>query len=201
MSFDTTSNIVIQDLRVAGVGKTQITVRWPTDEEWATHRKRSKLLMRQMGRSNSEMETDTSAADAKLYEAIKLNGAVPLSIGESTAVIKIIAECEVRGVTLGADDAEVQLQILTGRVKHTVRIPTMDEVRKLQRTTKYINMQYGAQQVQTNMDAAAALWDACSGRAEGYVGAVPNLHKDKVIRAVIEEIENEMRPQHDETNF
>ena len=53
--------------------------------------------------------TDTSAADAKLYEAIKLNGAPPLSTGEASAVIKAIGKCEVTNVDLGADEVAPEL--------------------------------------------------------------------------------------------
>lgn len=198
--FDTTSTITL-NLRIASIGRTDVTVRWPSDEEWAAHRKRTRMLMRQLGRGASEMETDTTAADSKLYEVIKLNGAPPLSEGEATTVIKAIGKCDVTKVDLGADAAEVEMQILTGRVKHMVRIPTMDEVRKLQKATRYINLPHNAQQVQTNMEAAVALWDACHGKAEGYAGAVPGLHKDKAIREVIEEIEHETTAGYDEENF
>lgn len=198
--FDTTSTITL-GLRIASLGKTDITVRWPTDEEWASHRKRSRMLMRQLGRGASEMETETGTADLKLYEVIKLNGAPPLSEGEATTIIKAIGKCEVTKATLGADEAEVELQILTGRVKHVVRIPTMDEVRKLQKSTRYINLQYNNQQVQTNLEAAAALWDACHGKAEGYAGPVPGLHKDIAIRQVISEIEHETTANYDEESF
>jgi len=198
--FDTSSNITI-DLRVDGVGKTPITMRWPTDEEWAAHRKRSRLLMKQLGRGASEMENDTAAADGKLYEAIKLNGAPPLSAGEATSLIRAIARCEVTRVDLGADEAEAELLILTGRVTHTVRIPTMDQVRKLARTTRYITLPYNCQEVRTNLEAGAALWDACGGKVEGYAGPVPSLHKDVVIRQVIQEIEQEATAKYDEGNF
>ncbi|HZF24029.1 MAG TPA: hypothetical protein VE030_11265 [Burkholderiales bacterium] len=198
--FDTAATITI-GLRVAGAGKTDITVRWPSDEEWAMHRKRSKLMMRQMGRGASEMETDSSAADQKMYEAIKLNGAPPLTAGEATTIIQAIGKCDVLRVDLGADEAEAELQILTGRVTHTVRIPTLDEVRKLHRTTRYLNLPYNCQEVRTSMEAAAALWDACGGKADGYAGAVPILHKDSVIRQVIIEIERETAASYGEENF
>ena len=176
-------------------------MRWPADDEWAAHRKRSKLLMRQLGRGASEVDNDTSAADLKLYETIKLNGAPPLSQGEATSIIRAIGKAEVVDCRLGADEAEAELQILTGRVHHTVRIPTMDEVRKLNKTTKYITLQYNSQEVRTSVEAGAALYDACGGKADGYAGSVPNIHKDAVIRQVIIEIEQEAQPNNDEGNF
>jgi hypothetical protein len=174
-------------LRVAGVGKTDITVRWPADDEWALHRRRSKLIMRQLGRGTSEMEPESGAADLKLYETIKLDGAPPLSQGEATAIIKAIGRCDVSRVELGADEAEVDLQILTGSVT--------------QKSTRYITLPYNSQEVRTNMEAGAALWDACKGKAEGYTGPVPNLHKDRAVRGVIEEIDLEATANYDEGNF
>lgn len=198
--FDPTNTITI-GLRVDGAGKTDITVRWPTDEEWHQRRVRSKLIMRQLGRGASEVETDTGAADQKLYEAIKLNGAPPLSVGEASSIIGTIGKCNVARVELGAQEADVQLQILTGTVKHTLRIPTMDEVRKLERTTRHLTQPYNCQEVKTNMIAGAALWDACNGKAEGYAGPVPALHKDAVIRGVLQEIDREMAASEDEETF
>jgi hypothetical protein len=198
--FDTTSTITV-GLRVDGVGKTDIVVRWPNDEEWATHRRRSKVVLRGLGRGASQVETDSGAADSKLYEVIKLDGAPPLSMGEAETIIKIIGKCDVTRVDLGADEAEAELQILTGLVKHTVHIPTMDAIRKYQKTTHYIHLPYNCQEVRSSLDAAAALWDACGGKADGYAGAVPNIHKDAVIRKVIDEIEQEAMPAYDEGNF
>ena len=125
--FDTGTTITI-GLRTAG-GKTDVTVRWPSDEEWAAHRKRRRLLQRQLGRGATETEIETSEADSKLYEAIKLNGAPPLSAAEAGKVVETIALCDVIDVRLNAEDAEVDLQTLMGPVKHTAKIPTMDQAR------------------------------------------------------------------------
>jgi hypothetical protein len=56
-------------------------------------------------------------------------------------------------------------------------------------------------QFRPSLEAAAALWDQCTGRAEGYTGPVPNVHKDVAIRAVVSAIEQEAMPSHDESNF
>lgn len=197
--FDANTTITI-GLRTTH-GKTDITVRWPTDEEWAAHRKRRRIIQRTLGRGATETEVDTTDADAKLYEAIKQNGAPALSIGEANRIIDSISTCDVLGVDLHAEDAEVKLNTVMGEVAHTVRIPTMDEVRALQRSTRLITMPYNRSEIRTNLDSSAGLWDKCSGRAEGYAGAVPNLHKDVAIRAVIAAIEQEAMPQNDEGNF
>jgi hypothetical protein len=188
------------DLRTSS-GKAEITVRWPSDAEWGAHRKRRRILQRQLGRGATETEIDTGEADAKLYEAIKMNGAPPLSVAEASRIVDAISACDVLGVDLHAEDADVQLLILTGEVKHTVKIPTMDQVRTLQRSTRLITLPYNRQEIRTNLESSASLWDQCAGRAEGYSGAVPALHKDVAIRAVIAAIEQETTPKYDESSF
>jgi len=197
--FDTTATITI-GLRTAQ-GKADITVRWPTDEEWSAQRKRRKIFQRQLGRGVSEAEIDTAEGDAKLYDAIKLNGAPPLDSAEATRIIDAIQRAEVMGVELRAADAEVEMDTMAGAVKHILTIPTMAQVRALQKTSHLINLQYNRQQIIASLESAAALWDKCGGKVEGYAGAVPNIHKDAAIRAVIVAIEQEATPKNDEANF
>jgi len=154
-----------------------------------------------MARGATETEVDTSEADAKLYDAIKLNGAPPLSVAEAGKVIETIAVADVMNVELHAEDAEVELQTIAGEHKHTVRIPTMDEVRVMQRSTRLIMHQYNRSEIRTNLESSATLYDKCGGRVEGGNGPVPNIHKDAVIRAVIAAIEQENAPKNDEANF
>jgi hypothetical protein len=198
--FNSDTTITLGGIRTSA-GKADITVRWPTDEEWGTHRKRRKIMQVQLGRGQSETQIETGDADAKLYEAIKLNGAPPLTQAEATQIIGIIATCDVIDVELGADEGEVTLNTMMGETKHRLRIPTMDEVRTLQRSTRLIQHPYNRQEIKTNLEAAAALWDKCGGKGEPYEGAVPALHKDAAVRAVISAVEQEAMPKYDEANF
>jgi hypothetical protein len=188
-------------LRVANTGLTDVTVRWPTDAEWVAHRKRRKVIMHQLGRSLSETSIESAEADLKLYDAIKLNGAPPLSVGEAERVVQTIGHCTVQDVGLGTDEADVHLEVLTGTVIHYLKIPTLDQVRLLQRSTRLLGLPYNRQEVRASLENAAGLWDDCRGRAEGYAGPVPNIHKDAAIRAVIEAIEQEAMPKTDESTF
>lgn len=197
--FDTTTTFTI-GLRTA-TGKADITVRWPTDEEWSAHRKRRRLLQRQQGRGATETTIESGEADGRLYEAIKLNGAPPLSVEEAGKIIETIGLCEITDVRLGADEAEVDMRTSMGHVMHTVRIPTTAEVKRMQKTVKYLNLPYNVMEIRSNLEAPTALWEACAGRVEGYAGPVPNLHKDIVIREVIKAVEVEAAPANDEANF
>lgn len=198
--FDVNTTITIGPLRTAA-GKLDITVRWPTDEEWAGHHKRRKMFQRQLGRGQTEYEIERGEADAKLYEAIKLNGAPPLTTGEAQFIIETISQAEILGVELRADDAEVLLNTSMGEATHVLRIPTFDEVRTLRRSNRVIAQLYNRQEIRTSLEASAALWDKCSVSSAGYSGPVPNIHKDAAIRAVIAAIEQEAAPKNDESNF
>ncbi|HEY1965354.1 MAG TPA: hypothetical protein VGG59_10510, partial [Acidobacteriaceae bacterium] len=74
-------------------------------------------------------------------------------------------------------------------------------VRTLQKSTRLISLPYNRQEIRTNLDAAASLWDKCGGKGEAYEGPVPAVHKDAAIRAVISAIEQEAMPKYDESNF
>jgi hypothetical protein len=197
--FDIDSTIEIA-VRTAS-GKVPITIRWPSDDEWTTHRKKRKIVMRQFGRGISETDIESGDADLKLYQAITVNGNASLTIGEAGKIIEVISQCDVIGVDLGASEADVQLQILTGEVKHVLKVPTMDQVRELQRSTRIISLPYNRQEIRTNLDGAARLWDKCVSRTEGYQSSIPNIHKDVAIRAVINAIEQEVTAKYDEGNF
>ncbi|HEX3340611.1 MAG TPA: hypothetical protein VHT68_15740 [Pseudolabrys sp.] len=182
-------------------GKRDIVVRWPSDQEWSAHHKRTKLFQRNFGRGVGQSDLETGDADAKLYESIKMDGAPALTVGEASFLIKQINRCTVMNVELRDDDAEVQLETLAGEAKHTVRIPNMDEIRALQKTNKLMSLPNNVQEIRTSMESSAALWDKCGGRVEGREGPVPIIYKDVAIRAVIQAIENEASANYGEGNF
>jgi hypothetical protein len=199
--FDIESPIEFPVFRTASAGPASVVVRWPTDEEWTANRRQRKVMMQSLGRGvNEQIPVDSGAADLKLYELIKLNGAPPLTGGEATRVVDAIAACDILGVDLGAADADVQLQIITGGARHFLKVPTIDQVTAMQKTTRMLNLQYGRFELRANIEASARLWDACLLKVEGYAGSVPIIHKDAAIRAVIQAIEQEVMPKHEE-NF
>jgi hypothetical protein len=199
--FNSESPIEFPIFRTAAAGQSPVVVRWPTDEEWIPNRRARKIIMQSLGRGTSEqLPVDTGAADLKLYESIKLNGAPPLTPGEATRVIDAIAVCDVIGNELGAAEAEVELQIVTGEARHKLKVPTIDMVKDVQKTNRTLNLQYGRFEIRANIENYARLWDKCLIEVEGYEGPVPIIHKDIVIRAVINAIELEVAPKRDE-NF
>jgi molybdopterin-binding protein len=183
-------------------GIVTVKLRWPTDEQWEAHNKRRKVFQRQLGRGATEIEVDTADADHALYEEVKLDDSPPLTPAEATNAIDLLRKCTITDVRLGDTEAEVDMVIPTGEVTHTVRIPTAEEVRKLTKTTRVIQLQYGRQEIRASLEAAAQLWDRCGGRGnEGsYKNGTPSIHKDAAIRAVIAAIDQELTSKYD-ANF
>src|SRR5881394_228999 len=123
--FDSTAEYVLPAR--SGQQRVEVTLRWPTDEEWAERHRTRKILVRNMGRGISETEIDSGDADLKLYRAARVNGAPDLTVGEATFVIRHLERAEVTGVTLDGAEAEVAINVAGGLVHHRLQMPTADQ--------------------------------------------------------------------------
>jgi hypothetical protein len=198
--FDSTAEYVFP----ARSGKTKIdvTMRWPTDEEWAERHRNRKIEIRNLGRGMSETDIDSVAADLKLYQTAKLNGAPELTGPEASLVIRSMERCEVTEVVLDGEEATVQLQVAGGSVTHRVQLPTADQTIKMQRAaSRLFSAPHNRSQMRMYLEPTARLYDECKGRSEDYTAAIPALHKDAAIRAVVEQINVEMSASDDEKFF
>jgi len=179
------------DYRIDGK-LTPVSVRWPTDEEWASYIRKKPNLFRVLSRGRTQPLPSPTEGDLELYQKIQLNGAPPLSGAEAEGLINGFSLCEVMNVELGAEEAIIQMDTQLGEVKHTLKIPSMEQVRKFQATAE-ITTRPQNQLIQVRHDATPAgqLWDKCSPRTEGYEGPIPLHHKDVAIRQVIEALKRE----------
>jgi len=183
-------------------GRTDITIRWPSDKEWADRNKRRKIFIKRLGRGRSETTVDPGDADQRLYEAIKLNGAPPLTVGESTRVIEALAQTDVLDVTLEADTGLVTLATAGGTVHHRLKLPSADQVLAFRRnSTRLIDLPLNTQQIIILLDPAVQLWNDCNGQSDDYAKEIPAVHKDAAIRAVIEALDREVNATADEADF
>jgi hypothetical protein len=183
-------------------GRADITVQFPSDEQWLSHRKWRHVFQTQMGRGVAWTDIERGEADLKLYDLVKLNGAPPLSQDEATFVMERVEFCEVKSLEMGADEAVVEMEIVNSlRVKHTFQVPTMGMVRRLTRATRILSLPFNRVEMKASLEMAARTWDECKGCAEGYIGPVPNIHKDVAIRAALQQIEDEAKPRSEEANF
>jgi hypothetical protein len=179
------------DYRIDGK-LTPVSVRWPTDEEWASYIRKKPNLFRVLSRGRTQPLPSPTEGDLELYQKIQLNGAPPLSGAEAEGLINGVARCEVMSLELGAEEATLVMDTKLGEVKHVLKIPSMDLIRKFQASAEITTRpQNQLIQVRRDADPAGQLWDKCSPKTEGYEGPVPLHHKDVVIRQVIEAVKDE----------
>jgi len=198
--FDTQSEIHIT-ARIAS-GKTELAMRFPSDNEWSERARLRKIVIKRGGRGMSESRSEpNSDYDLKIYEAAKLNGAPALTPAEATRILDLLGTCEILGVELGSDDATVTLRVLGGEVHHTLNQPTAEQVLDFRKkAAKSREMPYNMAEVRILLEPGAKLWDACHGASEDYPNGVPALHKDAAARAVIDALDRELQSEVDETD-
>jgi len=194
MAFDTNNGYAVPLRREDGLHK--VKVRWPTDEEWIDRYKNWNINISNLGRGISETQIESFKADLALYQKIREEESLELVAEEAQKVIEVISRCEVTGVSLGLDEAVVDMTIVNGmKVKHTLRLPTTAEVTQFQRSSaRVMDLPHGRQTVRTNLNAGSSLYDKCHRGHEGYVNGVPITHRDSALRAVITECEREAQP-------
>jgi hypothetical protein len=198
--FDTTVEIAIRARTSAG--KQEILVRWPSDQEWYERARRRKIVISRLGRGISETSIDPGDSDLLLFEKIKQNGAPALTAGEAGRVLDVIAQCDITDCRLEGDEAVVSLQIMGGQpVTHRLQLPSADQVLALRRTVRVLDLPYNKQELRIPLEPGARLWDACHGSSQDYQGAVPALHKDTAVRAVIDYLDREASATNEESSF
>src|SRR5262249_5402452 len=113
-----------------------------------------------------------------------------------------IATCTVTGVEVEGETATVEMNVLTGPAKHTLKVPTADQVVKLRRSGfRILELPFNQQEIKLFIEPGAKLWDDLGGASSDYKGAVPNIHKDAAVRAVIDFIDRNLGPRSDDANF
>ncbi len=181
-----------------------VTMRWPTDQEWAVRSLARKFITRRLGRGKSEMITPKPGeADRKLYEAISLNGSPSLTPAECSMMLEALGVCQVTGVEVEGNAATVTMNVCSGEVKHSLRVPTAEEMLEYKQAAfKQLDLAHGQMQTTFSPEAGARLWDKCEGKSgeEYYKGKVPGTHKSEAVRVVIEHVENHMGPATDDPN-
>ncbi|HEU0180302.1 MAG TPA: hypothetical protein VFV58_39200 [Blastocatellia bacterium] len=202
--FDVTSEIAFE-ARVASTGgeSQEVVLRFPTDAEWITRAKARKIVIRRLGRGISEtILPEPGEAEVKLYQAIAINGAPAMTPAEAQKVLESIGTCDVIGVELEGNEADVEAIILNGRVKHHLKLPSADQVVKFRRTAfRMLDMPFNQQLLVTTPEAGAWLYDQCGGKSDDYPKGIPGPHKDAVVRAVIDFIDRSVGPRADDANF
>lgn len=196
--FNTASQIVTSIRR--SDGEKPITMRWPTDEEWIQRQRGWFLYVTRLGRGVSENTVDSEKADAALYNSIRLADSPDLSPLEASKLIQTLTECSIMNVTLGADDALVEMRVLNNEpVTHRLTLPTTADVMQFRRSSmRSLDLPHGRQQMRLNLQPGLEMYNRCHVESTGYANGVPVIHKDAAIRAVIDACET---PQGEDVDF
>jgi hypothetical protein len=186
----------------ARLGGAIVTVRWPTDAEWAMRSRARKFITRRLGRGKSEtIAPEPGEADLKLYEAISVNGSPALSPAEASMVLEAISMCLVTNVEVDGTEACVSLNVVTGSVQHHLKVPTAEQILQYRRAAfRLIDLPYNQQEIRFTPEAGAKLWDQCEGKGDSYQGSVPAPHKAEAVRAVIDFVDQHLGPATDDPN-
>jgi hypothetical protein len=202
--FDITSQIEVES-RPASIGGAlqKIDVRWPTDQEWSTRQRARKIIIRNLGRGVKEyVPPEPTQADIDLFQKIALNGAPELTRGEAQQLLDTLATARVISVSIEGTTATVEMETLNGLVSHQMRVPMTDQVLAWRRSaSRILELPYNSQEVRTTPDAGARLYDECGGTSKDYENAIPAIHKDAVVKNVIDYIDNMLGPKKDDANF
>jgi hypothetical protein len=203
IQFDAAAEIEL-GLRLES-GDRSVVVRFPTDAELAERQRRRPVLIRNQGRGVSEqVPAEPGEPDLALFDKIALNGRPSVTKEEAFQIAEILTSTTVLGVEVDGDRALVTMHVMTGlTVRHSLDVPTAGRVVLFRRGAfKMLSQPYGVQQIRVNAEAGARLWDDCHGSSQDYAGgAIPAIHKDAAVRAVVEFIDHHLGPRKDDASF
>ncbi len=187
----------------AGAEKKEVVVRFPTDEEWVEWRLRRKVIIKQLGRGQSETTSPNSEeADADLVEKLRgretdLVDQVQAAVGpeldkyEAAVVVDQLQKAEVDDVFEFPGGLHVALRVPGGTVRHDIQMLSAKDLLQYRRAfARVLDLPYNRQQLTINLPAAGDLYDRLNGRSDDYAGGIPIIHKAAVVRAAVDAIES-----------
>ncbi|HEY1242177.1 MAG TPA: hypothetical protein VGF16_16550 [Bryobacteraceae bacterium] len=190
------------DVRTPEGNPAKVLIRWPSDEEWIERRRMKRMIVQQLGRGQHQMETihDTKT-DHRIYESIKLNGAPSISGGEASRILDALEQFDIRDVQMPANQATVVMKVYHGLVRHTLQIPSADDIIKYKDGvgSRIKNLPFNKQEMRPRIEHGAEFWDKCKGSSEDYAGhPVPAIHKFAAWEAVVKQLDEEINSRADE---
>jgi hypothetical protein len=177
-------------------GRKKVAVRYPTDAEWITWRRKKKILQKDLGRGNFQMEPSVPGApDMELLNAIRVDKDDPDApqIDESEA-FEIITKLGSADVNVRPSREEsgyrIELKVMQRfNTIHRLKIPSVKDKQTYNRSKSSVTYgQYGYQEIRINYQAGADLYDKLITSKEGYSAEVPINHKAEVINVLLQEI-------------
>lgn len=167
-------------------------LRLPTNAELSVYLMAQRLLRRDLGRRQSEMdEVPTPKADLALFTACRLDTRTgpDWDDAEIEYAISVLLQHRILSVEKSGKEYTVTLGTLFGPVKHTLATPSRKDLRDYRNgVSKSRSLPNGVEEIRLPPDVPAALYDKLKVEATGYAEGfeIPLNHK----RTVISEISN-----------
>jgi hypothetical protein len=178
-------------------------LRMPTDQEWADRSRQKKIVQRNVGRGQTQIEqVDYSSVDLALFAAIKQEGSAEIDGYEAQMLLDRISYAEVIDLERHGGQYRITLATAAGDTVHLVRVPSAKEIMEYRRSfARVVDLPYGRQQIVINLPAAGSCYDSLSPAIEGYSDSVPLVHKSAVVRAAIDAVEQATGDDGGRVNF
>lgn len=179
-------------------GDVVIALRFPTDDELITHQRQRKLVIKQLGRGQSETSVpDAEEADAALIAKIRTDGqdGPPISDFEATRIAEQLLQCEVDDVTQEGSTFHVITRVPGALTDHVINMPSAEDVIKYRRQyARAIDMPHGRQKLTFNLAAVSDFYKKLCTDSANYSGPVPITHQRTALNAAIEESQRLQEP-------
>lgn len=180
-----------------------VRVRFPKDEEWLSRQRSRKIIIKQLGRGQSETTVPQGEdVDAALLATIRSDEGQPeVDAFEAQKLIEQLALAEVEDAVAVGATFEISMRVLGATVKHVLKMPSAKQVADYRRGfARVLDLPFGKQQLTLNLHAAAELYTTLAERTDGYVGPVPIVHKTVAVKAAIDALDMDFQGGSDE-NF
>ena len=187
--FDGSRKILLKLL--SSEGTREVTVRFPSDEEWVEYNRRRKIIIKQLGRGISEtVVPDSGEADTALFAKIREGEGPEVDSFEANRILRQLSQADVDDVVSEAGAFRVVLRVPGGLTVHIMRMPSAKEVSDFRRTfARILDLPYGKKELTLNHAAASALYQKLAQGTEGYAGAVPIIHQVAAVSAAIDALD------------
>ena len=178
-------------------GEKPFKVRFPSDQEWIERSKKQRLVKKTLGRGRSKYDDpDNGELDLALLNKILLpgSGTTEFDGPEATKIIGKLERADFLEQARSGDSFEVKVGVINGiETAHRLRMPTQQQVMDYQRgSIQLYEVNYKGNRssdIRTNLEPSGLLYDALFIDADGYVGAIPIVHKSVAVAEAINALE------------
>jgi len=174
-------------------GTREISVSWPTDEQWIKRQRARRILIKQLGRGASETDV-VGGADIDLNLIQEISGEDGFSSDDAGMVLNQLSSAAVENVTRDGAMFLVRLRTCKGAMEFKLKTPSAKQIMDYRRAfVRLIDLPYGQQEIRTNLQAAAELFDAlCEAKQ------TPIIWKTPVIAAIATELDRMLEPSRED---